>query len=557
MPHSLSSLPIPTGRRRNGFSVRRLLMGLAGFASVAGLVWYTFPSTSFSSNDSGPLMQVVTRGDFIHDITELGTVESASNIDIRCEVESRGSQGTMILELIDEGTYVKPGDVLCKLDSSSLDQQLVEQQIVCNTSEAAVIQARNNHETAEISKDEYLNGTYQENRQKLEGNVFVAKENLRVAEETLVNTESLFARGFVTELAVEADKFSREDAVKKDEKADTELMVLEKYTKAKMLSQLDADIKTTEARLKSVENSHALDMEKLADIITQIEKCTIVAPEYGQVVYANVTDHYGGSNIIIEEGESVRERQLIFRLPDPDRMQVKAKVNEASVCAVTVGMTATIRLDAFPKMELDGEVVKVSEYPLPTSFMSGSVKEYETTIRVHLPNRAGEADGSGDAFEPIAARDSSETESREEIQLRPGMTAEVKIRVETIRNVLLLPIQTIIEHGHKKYCLTYDKSKGWAKQEVKVGSTNDKAIVIRECLREGDKVVMDAARHRDKVSWPKIEANPKAANAGQVAGTASDPRPVGKSDGARVGAPVGGTGMIRDNRRPPSVEDRS
>mgnify|MGYP001269038541 CR=1 FL=1 len=54
-----------------------------------------------------------------------------------------------------------------------------------------------------------------------------------------------------------------------------------------------------------------------------------------------------------------------------------------------------------------------------------------------------------------------------------------------------------------------------------------------------------------------VEANPKAANAGQVAGTASDPRPVGKSDGARVGAPVGGTGMIRDNRRPPSVEDRS
>ncbi len=599
---------MPTRKRRNGFSVRGLLIGLAGLTAVGGLVWYTFPSLSFSSQDTGPMLHVVSLGDFAHDITERGNVESASNVDIRCEVESRGSQGTMILELIDEGTYVKPGDVLCKLDSSSLEQDLVQQQIVCNTSEAAVIQARNNFETAEIAREEYLNGTYEEKKQGIEGSIFVAKENLRRAEQTLAYTEKLFARGYVTELAVEADRFSKEDAIKKLEQAETEMMVLEEYSKRKMLKQLDADIKTTEARFKSEEHSYELDKEKLADIELQVEKCTVVAPEHGQVVYANVTDRRGGSETIIEEGGSIRERQVIFRLPDPNRMQVKAKINEASVSMVTEGMLAGIRLDAFPDMELKGDVEKVNEYPVPTSFFSGNVKEYETVIRIHLPNQveaaaegqaqedATESETTSDAGEPAEKLEApAETEkdspagesaekdestekpteqdtpsseasngdtdgdtdtdaeatsqpepqdqgekgpdgSDEKVQLRPGMTAEVKIRVQTIPNVIQVPVQAVVEHGGKHYCLTYDKATGWSKREVKIGSTNDKTVVIREGIKEGDKVVMGASKHREKVKWPKIESVSAAEGAEQSAAPSS-PRPSG---GERAGGGGGG-----------------
>ena len=93
------------------------------------------------------------------------------------------------------------------------------------------------------------------------------------------------------------------------------------------------------------------------------------------------------------------------------------------------------------------------------------------------------------------------------------MTAEVKIRVQTIPNVLQVPVQAIVEHGGKNYCLLYDKEAGWSKQEVKVGSTNDKTVVILEGLKAGDKVVMGAGKHRDKVSWPKLETVPGASEA--------------------------------------------
>jgi hypothetical protein len=253
-------------------------------------------------------------------------------------------------------------------------------------------------------------------------------------------------------------------------------------------------------------------------------------------------------------------------------------------------------------------VEKVNEYPVPTSFFSGNVKEYETIIRIHLPNQveaesqgeepedAADAETTSDVGETVeksevqadtekdspvsesAERDEStekptepntpsneaangdtdtdtdtetasqakaqgerkegQDESEEKVQLRPGMTAEVKIRVQTIPNVLQVPVQSVVEHGGKHYCLTYDKATGWAKREVKIGSTNDKTVVIREGLKEGDKVVMGAAKHREKVKWPKVENIPGAQGEEQAAGPGSQ-RPPG---GERAGGGTGGAG---------------
>lgn len=84
------------------------------------------------------------------------------------------------------------------------------------------------------------------------------------------------------------------------------------------------------------------------------------------------------------------------------------------------------------------------------------------------------------------------------------MTAEVKIRVQTIPNVLQIPVQAIVEHGGRHYCLSYDRAAGWSKREVAIGPTNDKTVVIREGLKEGEKVVMGAANYRDRVKWPTV-----------------------------------------------------
>jgi HlyD family secretion protein len=450
-----------------GLSVATLLLGVGA--------WYWKPWQSKQTFSTTVLTQPVKRDLFIYEVTEQGEIESSSNVEVACEVQSKNSGGTTIIEIVPEGTNVKPGDFLVRLDASALREELSQQQIVCNASEAAVIQAENTLRTAQINRQEYLEGTFRQEEQIILSEMSVAEENLRRAEDYARHSEKLAAKGYVTPLQLEADKFAVEKAKMDLETAKTKLNVLRNYTREKMLSQLEADIKTAEANLKSQQNTHALDLDKLKHVQEQI-----TAPAEGQVVYANKSDRRGSSDVIIEAGSSVRERQVIIRLPDPKRMQVKAKINESRVDRVRPGQPATIRLDAFPDIELTGTVTRVDDYPLAGSWFTSSIKEYGTIIQIDEP-----PPGS-----------------------RPGMTAEVKIRVEEVPDALQIPVQAVVERGGRHFALVKEGDE-LKSREIQIGSTNDKFVVVREGLQADQQVVVNPRRHLDRVDLP---AAPPAQN---------------------------------------------
>ena len=234
--------------RRAGFSTRGMFLILTPVAALPVVAWLLASEVNWSAEETGPLMHVVQRGDFVHEITERGDIESASNVEIRCEVQSRGQGGTTILWIIPEGTYVQPGDKLVTLDSSSLEDELRQQQIVCNNSKAAVIQAENTLETAKIAKKEYLEGAFTLAENEIKRKKFVASEAKRQAEQTLEYSKGLARKGYVTDLRVETDKIAVEKAKLDYESAELELKVLREFTKDKMIMQLDSDIKTAEAQ---------------------------------------------------------------------------------------------------------------------------------------------------------------------------------------------------------------------------------------------------------------------------------------------------------------------
>lgn len=427
-----------------------------------------------------PLMHTVERGEFLYEITENGNVESASNVEISCEVHSRGQAGTTIIEIVPEGTYVNPGDFLVQFDDSVLDTDLTKQEIVCNTSKAAVIKAQTDLANAKIALEEYVEGKFKQEQQRILAKKAEAKEDQRRAKDYYEYSKKLAKRGFITKVALEADEFAQEKAKNKFEEAETELKVLENYTKRKMVNQLESTIKTAEARLESEKASFTLDEERRELLDSQLEKCNIKAEEPGQVVYANETNRRGDREVIIEAGVQVRERQVIIRLPDPKKMQVAAKINEAKVTNVKEGMPVTIRLDAYPDREFQGVVEKVSEYPAAAAWWAGSVKEYETVIKI-----IGSPPG-----------------------LKPGLTAAVCIQVEHLPDVVQVPVQSIFEHGPKHYCVVR-RGNEWQAQELEIGSTNDKTVVVEKGLEPGTQIVLGAFAYRDKVDLPEIPDQPK------------------------------------------------
>lgn len=430
------------------------------------------------SNDEtgGPLLYEVARGTFTHDVVEKGEVESSENVELRCEVKGRNSSGTAILWVIPEGTIVRKDELLVKLDSSALEEQKVQQQITTNNKNALMIQSRNLFEASEIAKEEYIEGTYKQLEQAIYSEIFVAKENLRRAEQYAQYSVRLAAKGYVTELQLEGDRFAVEKFGKELEAAQTKLTVLKDFTRAKILKQLDADIKITFAKWEADKSTHTLELHKLADLREQIAKCEIRAPADGQVIHANRRSSRGGSSeFMVEAGALVRERQTIIRLPNVKQMQIVTKINETQISLIRSGMPVTIVIDALAGTPLIGEVTQVNEYPEPSSYYSSYIKQYLTKIVIRDPPKG----------------------------IRSGLTAKVYIHVNHIDDAIQVPVQAIYQHGPNFYCFVRQDSS-LNPQQVKLGSTNDKSVVIEEGLRVKDEVSLNPGKYLDMVSLPVI-----------------------------------------------------
>ena len=128
----------------------------------------------------------------------------------RCShpLKSNNTTGNAILRIVPEGTVVQEGDFLVELDSSALQTQRTSQKILVNTAKAAEVEAKNTYDTAVIAKREYLEGTYLQERQTIESELFVAEENLNRAKEYFTYSQKLAAKGYVNENQLEADRIA-------------------------------------------------------------------------------------------------------------------------------------------------------------------------------------------------------------------------------------------------------------------------------------------------------------------------------------------------------------
>lgn len=509
------------GRQRG--ADRRGTGGMTGVATAilliiatsSGIWWFT--RQRGAPDDAGILLHTVARGNFELTVTERGEVESFDVTEVRSMVKTNNTAGYAILRIVPEGTEVKKGDFLVELDSSALRAERTTQKIAVNAAKAAEVEARNTYDTAVIAKREYLEGTYRQERQTIESEVFVAEENLNRAKEYYAYSQKLASKGYVNELQLEADRFAVEKAKKDLETAKTKLMVLDEFTKPKMLSELESAILIAKAKWESSQSSHQLELEKLADLDDQIAKCTITAPQDGIVKYAHSTDRRGDQEFVVEEGAVVRERQVIIRLPNADSKQVNLTINESLIQYVRPGLPAVISPVGFGDRVLRGTVRKVNQYAEPTGWRQANVKEYKAYVSVDDPPS----------------------------DLRAGMTASVTIRCNEIPDALQVPVQSLYAHGDRFYCFVYDDGR-WEAREVRPGPTNDRFFVIENGLNAGDRVALNPRSYVDLVDLPEL-APEETQRAVRQASTDVLNREVAASEGAEAapagqpqGAPPGG-----------------
>lgn len=418
---------------------------------------------------SGALTHTAARSRLQITVVAAGNLESSKNLEIKCQVAG----GSSILWIVPDGKEVEQGDVIVKLDQSSIDDQLNSQRINLEKAMASKIQAEEDHGAAILSVQEYAEGTFLKEQQIAEANINIAQENLRSSQNLLEHTRKMSRKGFVTALQVEADEFAVERSRLELESAKISKKVLQDFTRAKTLKDLEAKRDAAAAKVRAEQAGFKLEQDRLERLERQVRNCEIKAPQNGMVIYANDQGSGrggGSSSVKIEEGAMVRESQTILRLPDLNNMQVKMTVHESKIEQLKINDLANIRITDH---EYEGRIVAIANQPEPGSWFQSNIKEYATYVKIERP------------------KDGAKSEIKN--SLKPGLTAETEVLIADLPNVIAVPVSCIVEQSGKYFAWVVPdpNMNKIEKRTLLVGLTNQKLIEVSDGLKEGDVVLLN------------------------------------------------------------------
>ena len=500
-----------------------ILIGLGGIALAANTIspgLFSF-LPGFSGGDNVPkdlLTTKAVKGPFLVSLNIQGNLDSQSNVTLSSQVEG----STTIISIVPEGTLVEKGDELCILDSSVLREKEKQQAITVTQAKASMEQAIENLkiqekqnesdiaaaelqlELAQLDLESYREGEYPQQESQLSGNIVLAEEELLRNEESYSFMLEQVKKGYRTQDDLEAAALAVKQAKLKLKGAEEEYRVLTKFTEKRKIAELQAnaeEFKRELARVKLKAKSAltqfesdveatklTYEVEQEQHVLTkqQIEACTMVAPQRGEVVYANMSSSRRSSEPVnIEEGATIRERQAIINLPDVTQMKVDCRIHESLIGSVRENLPARIRIGAFPDEYFNGVVASVSSVPMAGQWPNTDLREYATEI--HL------------------------TDSVEKIKkLRPGLTAQIEILVDNRSSVLQVPIQTIVSVANDQFAYVVNNKGKAERRTVKTGLSNQSHVEVLDGIEEGETVVMNPrSRFADEIGELEAELSKK------------------------------------------------
>jgi len=430
---------------------KRALLG--GTVIVVIAIAVTFVPSAISQRQTGPtLTHKITRGDLVVSVTEQGTLESSNNTEIKCKV--RG--WSLVTWVVEGGTEVQAGDELVRLDTKRIEDAISQQTTNFHTATATLEQSKAEVARAEIAIPAYLEGSYRTQLKSLERSLKIAETNLQTAKKMLNHTQTLFKHGYVTDLEVEGNAFTVTQAELELKVIQTEIDVLNKYTKEMQMETLNGNLKATKSKLESDKAGLALDKARLDRAKEELKNCVIKAPRSGLVIHPSAAAWKETPDIA--EGVNVRKDQVLLLMPDLSRMQVKVGIHESIVDNIKPGQAARITL---PDKKLDGTVFFVSPVTEPAGWWNGNVVKYDTIIE--LPSVDG---------------------------LKPGMSAEVQIIIDRYMDVLTIPVAAVVETAEGDFCWV-KTPEGTKRRLLKLGDTDDSFIVVKAGIKEGEEVVLN------------------------------------------------------------------
>lgn len=317
---------------------RLLLLSLAIIVLV-GLFMYFGNSQSADEED---LLAEVQRGVFKIEITTSGELEAKNSTEVKGPNGLRQARlwQVNIEDIVSEGTTVKKGAYVARLDRSELQDRINERQNGLQQSLSKYTQTK---------LDTAL--TLREARDQLINLQFAVEEKKLVLEQSQYEPPAT-----IKQAEIELEKARR---------------AFEQARQNYQLQSEKAVAQMQEAAAKLAEDQN--DVDFLQNLANQFD---ITAPEDGMVIYKR---EYNGKKRAA--GSTVGAWDpVVATLPDLSKMHSKTYVNEVDIRQVKVGQAVRIGLDAYPDKRLSGKVVSVAN--VGEQKPNSDAKVFEVNIEV-------------------------------------------------------------------------------------------------------------------------------------------------------------------------------
>lgn len=438
---------------------RRWRARFIGGGLIAGTLWLLYGAIAAHYRRE-PLTIAVKRADLVVAVSGDGAVESADNLDLQNPVSGRRN----IVQIAPDGSYVRKGDIVLRLDTSSLEEAIAAERAALSKAEAAVVSAKKNWLSAGIAVDEYGKGIYVRQRLDLSRHILTAEQRLASVEHSLVKIQIMFRKGWVSPPHVEAMELAVEKEQANLTAAENKRDVLDQLTRVKVLAELAGKRDAAAVRLKSAETIVRTRTARIARLTEDVKHCTMRAPRDGMVVYAHGPAAANPQASPVEpgaiyQGAPVRQSQTLVRVADPGRMQVKLFFPRDKLRELRRGQRAHIKVLG---QELRGEVASIADQAEVVALPGHNRRLYAVAIAL---------DDHGE-------------------RLTPGMNAQVEILVQHSANALVIPLLCVTdERGQSR--VRVKKRGGAAMREVKLGLANDALVEVLDGLDEGELVLLN------------------------------------------------------------------
>ncbi len=198
------------------------------------------------------------------------------------------------------------------------------------------------------------------------------------------------------------------------------------------------------------QSNDSVNQLKLADLQKQLSDCTITAPRDGVI-----------SALPVEEGSFVASAGSVATVTDYSEMKIAVKIGEYDILGVNEGDSVIVSIDAL-EATYDGTIKKIAK----AATVQGGVSYFEAEVEI-------EAD---------------------EV-VRSGMSAEVKLIIDDVSQVISVPsaaVQSDSEGNYFVYVKDAQNPKNTTplQKPVTIGVSDGSYTQIIEGLSEGDAILV-------------------------------------------------------------------